>query len=280
MNELREEVTAILRSASPGDEALLVLQSGGGTVTGYGLAAAQLRRFKANGIKLTICVEQVAASGGYMMCCVADRVVASPFAVLGSIGVISDIPNAYERLKKEGIEFQTITAGKYKRTITPTKKITQEDVKKSKEDIEDILTLFKGFVKENRPILDIESVATGETWFGQDALDRNLCDEIKTKDDVLLEYVDAGYEVYNVAYEPPTNSPTSLLSFASYDSKRQNKGGGIIKWFVRSIGDEVRKEFSFFNDFEEYKNDKNAGFSNNIMMKDNLDTVNRIRVED
>jgi ClpP class serine protease len=100
---LREEVTAILRTAKPGDEALLKLQTGGGTVTGYGLAAAQLQRFKKHGIKLTICVEQVAASGGYMMTCVADRVIASPFAVLGSIGVISDMPNVYERLKKEGM---------------------------------------------------------------------------------------------------------------------------------------------------------------------------------
>ncbi len=103
VSDLREEVTAIVRNAKPGDEALVVLQTGGGTVTGYGLAAAQLKRFKENGMKLTICVEQVAASGGYMMTCVADRIIASPFAVLGSIGVISDIPNVYQRLKNEGM---------------------------------------------------------------------------------------------------------------------------------------------------------------------------------
>lgn len=103
VQDLREEVTAVVRTAKRGDEALLVLESGGGTVTGYGLAAGQLKRFKENGIKLTVCVEQVAASGGYMMCCVADRIVASPMAVLGSIGVISDIPNVYERLLKEGM---------------------------------------------------------------------------------------------------------------------------------------------------------------------------------
>lgn len=125
--ELREEVTAVVRQAAAGDEAVVILQTGGGTVTGYGLAAAQLMRFKEAGMKLTVAVEQVAASGGYMMCCVADRIVASPFAVLGSIGVISDIPNVYERLKKEGIEFQTVTAGKYKRTLTPTKKPTKGD---------------------------------------------------------------------------------------------------------------------------------------------------------
>ncbi len=199
LNELREEVTGILRSALPGDEALLVLQSGGGTVTGYGLAAAQLQRFKARGMKLTVCVEQVAASGGYMMCCTADRIVASPFAVLGSIGVISEVPNAYMRLKQEGIEFQTITAGKFKRTVTPTKKITKEDIKKSEEDIADIFNLFKSFVKSQRPQLNIESVATGETWFGEDALARGLCDELGTADDVLLDFLDNGYDVYEVS---------------------------------------------------------------------------------
>ena len=112
-------------------------------------------------MKLTIVVEQVAASGGYMMCCVADKIVSSPFAVLGSIGVITDIPNVYDRLKKEGIEFQTVTAGKYKRTITPTKKVTKEDFDKTQEDVEGILTLFKQFVHQNRPSLAIDEVATG-----------------------------------------------------------------------------------------------------------------------
>merc|ERR1712072_752061 len=122
LNELREEVTGIIRNAQPGDEALIKLQSGGGTVTGYGLAAGQLVRLKEKGLKLTIAVEQVAASGGYMMSCVADKIVASPFAVIGSIGVISEVHNVYERLKEEGIQFQTVTAGKFKRTLTPTKK--------------------------------------------------------------------------------------------------------------------------------------------------------------
>lgn len=195
---LREEVTAVLRSAKPGrgDEVVLVLNTGGGTVTGYGLAAAQLTRLKAAGIRLTICVEQVAASGGYMMACTADRLVASPFAVLGSIGVISEVPNVYERLKKEGIEFQTVTAGKFKRTLTPTKRIEPKDLEKSQADIESILTLFKSFVGQQRPQLDIDNVATGETWFGEDALKQKLCDELKTTDDVLLELLKAGSEIF------------------------------------------------------------------------------------
>ena len=213
-SNLREEVTAVLRSAkkSRGDEVVLVLNTGGGTVTGYGLAAAQLTRLKDAGIKLTICVEQVAASGGYMMACTADRLVASPFAVLGSIGVISEIPNVYERLKKEGVEFQTVTAGKFKRTLTPTKKVEKADVEKSKADIEDVLTLFKTFVKQQRPKLVIDEVATGETWFGADAMKRDLCDELKTTDDVLLELLAAGREIFSVKYRPPQSGPAALLA--------------------------------------------------------------------
>ena len=234
-SNLREEVTAVLRSAkkSRGDEVVLVLNTGGGTVTGYGLAAAQLTRLKDAGIKLTICVEQVAASGGYMMACTADRLVASPFAVLGSIGVISEIPNVYERLKKEGVEFQTVTAGKFKRTLTPTKKIEKADVEKSKADIEDVLTLFKTFVKQQRPKLVIDEVATGETWFGADALKRDLCDELKTTDDVLLELLAAGREIFSVKYRPPQSGPAALLAGGGGDDDARMgaaAGGGGGGW--------------------------------------------------
>jgi len=202
VGNLRQEVTAVLRNAnaSAGDEVLLVLNTGGGTVTGYGLAAAQLTRIKSARLRLTICVEQVAASGGYMMACVADYIVASPFAVLGSIGVLTEIPNVYERLKKEGVKFSTITAGKYKRTLTPTKKVEAADVQKQQEDIEQVLNLFKAFVKQNRPGVDIERVATGETWFGPDALEHNLVDHLATTDEVLLEHVDKGARVISISY--------------------------------------------------------------------------------
>ena len=224
--QLREEVTGLLRSAKKerGDEVILRLNTGGGTVTGYGLAAAQLTRIKAAGLPLTICVEQVAASGGYMMACVADKIVASPFAVLGSIGVISDVPNVYERLKNEGIEFATITAGKYKRTITPTKKITKEDLIKTTKDIEDVLTLFKGFVSTNRPSLNIDEVATGETWFGPDAMKRGLCDELKTSDDVLLDLVST-CEIFSVKLTTPSRSP---LAFAGVGASSAFSSWGLL----------------------------------------------------
>merc|ERR1711968_432631 len=252
MGNLREEVTAVLQGAKidRNDNVILVLNTGGGTVTGYGLAAAQLCRLKEAGIKLTVVVEQVAASGGYMMACTADKIIASPFAVLGSIGVISEQPNVYERLKKEGVEFQTITAGKYKRTLTPFKKPTQEDIKKSQEDIGNILVLFKEFVKTNRPSLNIEEVATGETWFGPDALERNLCDELKTLDDVLLNIAKDGGQIYSVKYEPPPKpiklfNPSAsasmaykiALSFLLLDKSRNNDKVKDVLNLLNIVGD-------------------------------------------
>lgn len=247
LNELREEVTGVIRNARPGDEALVVLQSGGGTVTGYGLAAGQLVRLKDKGLKLTIAVEQIAASGGYMMSCVADRIVASPFAVIGSIGVISEVPNVYERLKEEGIQFQTVTAGKFKRTLTPTKKITKEDLDKSEEDIAEIFELFKGWVAQNRPQLNIDEVATGETWFGPAALEKGLCDEIKTVDDVLLDFISEGCNVYQVKYDPPQEIPSPFAALLASGDQRPNVAGGdnsigrqAIRWIVRSFAEEVK----------------------------------------
>lgn len=214
VSTLRQEITAVLRNAdvARGDEVVLVLNTGGGTVTGYGLAAAQLQRLKTKGIKLTICVEQVAASGGYMMACVADTILCAPFAVIGSIGVITEQPNVYERLKKEGVVFSTVTAGKYKRTLTPTKEIDPKDEAKLKEDIEQVLALFAAFVGENRPQLDIANVATGETWLGPDALKNKLVDGLTTVDELLTGHVDGGAEVFSIKYkDPAAKSPLAAL---------------------------------------------------------------------
>lgn len=272
---LREEVTAIVRQAKPGDEAVVILQTGGGTVTGYGLAAAQLLRFKEAGLKLTVAVEQVAASGGYMMCCVADRIVASPFAVLGSIGVISEQPNVYERLKKEGIEYQTVTAGKYKRTLTPTKKVTKEDFEKSKADVEGIWVLFRDFVAQNRPQLDIENVATGETWFGTDALEKGLCDEIKTVDSVLTDFVDADYDVYEVSYEPPKELKFALPLGLGAEAGGQDTGilGRGVRWLVRTAAAEVKAELGGAANL-----DLNQSVEKRYMAVD--DSADRVRSQD
>lgn len=216
---LRQEVTAIVGSAdaSRGDRVVVRLESGGGTVTGYGLAAAQLLRIKQRGLPLVVCVEQVAASGGYMMACVADTIIASPFAVLGSIGVLTEQPNIYERLKKEGVQFNTVTAGQYKRTLTPFKKVEEADLAKTREEVTEIFNLFKAFVGRHRPTLDLDRVATGETWFGEDALQRGLCDELRTFDDVLLDLHAEGVEAFSVRFKPQPEGPLERLGLRADD---------------------------------------------------------------
>ncbi|UXI02222.1 protease SohB [Photobacterium sp. TY1-4] len=185
VSALREEVSAILAVATEGDEVLLRLETGGGMVHGYGLASSQLDRLKAAGITLTIAVDKVAASGGYMMACVADKIISAPFAVVGSIGVIAQLPNFNKVLKKHDIEFEQITAGEFKRTLTMFGENTDKARDKFKSEIEETHDLFKQFIAEHRPALDLGAVATGEHWFGKQALALGLVDEIGTSDDVI-----------------------------------------------------------------------------------------------
>ncbi|MHA2812769.1 protease SohB [Vibrio campbellii] len=183
---LREEVTAVLAVAREGDEVLLRLESGGGMVHGYGLASSQLDRIKAAGLPLTISVDKVAASGGYMMACVADKIVSAPFAIVGSIGVIAQIPNFNKLLKKHDIEYEQLTAGEYKRTLTMFGENTDKARDKFKQELEETHVLFKDFIRERRPELELEKVATGEHWFGTQAKELGLVDEISTSDDLVV----------------------------------------------------------------------------------------------
>lgn len=183
---LREEITAILSVAREGDEVLLRLESGGGMVHAYGLASSQLDRIKAANIPLTIAVDKVAASGGYMMACIADKIVSAPFAVVGSIGVIAQIPNFNKLLKKHDIEYEQLTAGEYKRTLTMFGENTDKAREKFKQELEETHVLFKDFIRERRPELELEKVATGEHWFGSKAKELGLVDEITTSDDIVV----------------------------------------------------------------------------------------------
>ena len=184
---LREEISAIVQVAKPNDEVLLCLESPGGVVHGYGLAASQLMRLKQHNIELTVAVDKVAASGGYMMACVADKIVSAPFAIIGSIGVVAQIPNIHRLLKKHDVDVDVMTAGEYKRTVTMLGENTEKGKQKFQQELEETHQLFKQFVSQNRPHLDVEQVATGEHWFGQQALHLNLVDEIMTSDDLLLQ---------------------------------------------------------------------------------------------
>jgi len=187
VTSLREEVTAVLAVATPQDEVLVRLESPGGVVHGYGLAASQLQRLREHSIPLTVAVDKVAASGGYMMACVASHIVAAPFAIVGSIGVVAQIPNFNRLLKRKDIDVELHTAGQYKRTLTLFGENTEEGREKFREDLNDTHLLFKSFVKEMRPSLNIDEVATGEHWYGVQAKEKGLVDAISTSDDLILE---------------------------------------------------------------------------------------------
>jgi serine protease SohB len=184
---LREEISALLQVARGDDQVLLRLESPGGMVHGYGLAASQLQRIRDRRIKLTVAVDKVAASGGYLMACVADRIIAAPFAIIGSIGVVGQLPNFNRLLKKHEIDYELHTAGQFKRTLTIFGENTAESREKFRQELEDVHGLFKAFVTDNRPQLQIEQVATGEHWYGSQAVALKLVDEIKTSDDWLLD---------------------------------------------------------------------------------------------
>lgn len=186
---LREEVSAIIAVAKPEDEVLLRLESPGGVVHGYGLAASQLARLKQHQIKLTVAVDKVAASGGYMMACVADKIIAAPFAIIGSVGVVAQVPNIHRLLKKHDVDVDVMTAGEYKRTVTLLGENTEKGKEKFQQELNETHQLFKQFVAQHRPQIDVEQIATGEHWFGQQALGLNLVDEIATSDDLILQAI-------------------------------------------------------------------------------------------
>lgn len=187
VENLREEITLILATAKAGRDRVVVrLESPGGMVHGYGLAAAQLVRLRDAGFHLTICVDKVAASGGYMMACIANEIISAPFAVVGSIGVVAQVPNFNRLLKEHNVDFELYTAGQYKRTVTMFGENTPEGKAKFEEELQQTHVLFKYFVEKYRPQLNVDKVATGEHWYGQDALDLNLVDKLQTSDEYLL----------------------------------------------------------------------------------------------
>lgn len=225
---LREEITAILAIANiEQDEVVLRLESGGGMVHSYGLASSQLQRIRSKGLKLTITVDKVAASGGYMMACVADQIVAAPFAIIGSIGVMAQLPNFNRLLKKHDIDFELHTAGEYKRTLTMLGENTDKGREKFVQDIEETHQLFKNFVKQARPTLDIEQVATGEIWYGQQALDLQLVDAVSTSDEYIYNQIDRA-EVVQVSYvvKKSLANKLGLVAESSVDNL-------LVRWWRR-----------------------------------------------
>jgi len=210
VEQLRDEISAILSVAQPEDEVLIRLDSPGGAVNGYGLAAAQLQRIREKNIPLTVCIDKVAASGGYLMACVANSIIAAPFAIIGSIGVVAQIPNFHRWLKKNNVDIELLTAGEYKRTLTMFAENTDKGRKKFQEDLEKIHTAFREYVLSNRSQLDMDKVSTGEHWLAKDAFDLRLVDKLSTSDEYLIGKM-ANYNAFKLMIQPKTSLVNKLL---------------------------------------------------------------------
>lgn len=215
---LREEITALLSVAQPQDEVLLRLDNSGGMVHEHGLAASQLQRIKDANLTFTVVIDRVAASGGYMMACVADKIIAAPFAIIGSIGVVAQLPNFHRLLDKAGIDFEQHTAGEFKRTVTMFGKNGEKEREKLRTELQETHDLFQDFVSENRSKLDVDKVSTGEHWYGKQALALNLVDELKTSDEFLTSSVDV-YDIYELTMEVKQSLQDKFLGglFSSID---------------------------------------------------------------
>ncbi|RST65091.1 protease SohB [Candidatus Aquarickettsia rohweri] len=201
VESLKEEITAILSIAHKRDKVVIILESPGGTVSGYGLAASELNRIKNKGIKLIVIVDKVAASGGYMMASIASQIIAAPFAIIGSVGVASQIPNFNQLLKDKGIEYEQITSGKYKRTVTMFGKNTDEGRQKLQLELEEIHSQFKSLIKKQRPNIDIEKISIGEYWLAEKAKELKLVDDLMTSDEYLMDLNESGNNIYQIEYK-------------------------------------------------------------------------------
>jgi serine protease SohB len=199
VDNLREEISAILTVSKPQDAVLVRLESSGGMVHSYGLASSQLQRIVKGGLNLTVAVDRVAASGGYMMACIAQQIIAAPFAIIGSIGVMAQLPNFHRLLKKHDVDIELHTAGEFKRTLTMLGENTEKGRRKFLEELEETHVLFKQFVAQHRPQLDIDATATGEIWYGTQALERKLIDTVSTSDEFLMERR-SDYDLFQVQY--------------------------------------------------------------------------------
>ncbi|QOV70983.1 protease SohB [Citrobacter sp. BDA59-3] len=224
---LREEVTAVLTLVKPEDQVVLRLESPGGVVHGYGLAASQLQRLRDKQVPLTVAVDKVAASGGYMMACVADKIVAAPFSIIGSIGVVAQIPNFNRFLKGKEIDIELHTAGQFKRTLTLLGENTEEGRQKFRESLNETHDLFKGFVHQMRPQLDIEQVATGEHWYGSQALEKGLVDAVGTSDELLLGLFES-HEVIGLRYQQRKKFIDRFTGSAAESADRL-----LMRWWQR-----------------------------------------------
>ena len=220
---MRDEITALLSVAEPQDEVFMKLDNSGGVVHEHGLAASQLQRIKDAKLNFTVSVDKVAASGGYMMACVADKIIAAPFAIVGSIGVLAQLPNFNRLLDKVGVDWEQHTAGEYKRTVTMFGENSEKEREKLKLELQETHDLFRDFVSDNRAKLDIDKVSTGEHWYGKQALELNLVDELLTSDEYLIKALEE-FDIYEVSMEVKQGLQDKLLGGLFSSASRAANG--------------------------------------------------------
>lgn len=221
-DSMRQEITALLQVAESGDEVIVVLESAGGVVHGYGHAASQLLRIRQAGMKLTVCVDEIAASGGYLMASVAHQILAAPFAIIGSIGVVAQVPNFHRLLKKHDVDFKEYTAGEFKRTVTLFGEVTPKGEEKFVRQLEETHTLFKSFIHQFRPQLNLQLIATGEYWYGEQAIALGLIDKIQTSDDYVLEKIKEKKNIFEITYERRKSFSEKLSDMVASAAERSS----------------------------------------------------------
>jgi len=201
----------------PAVKAIVIrVDSPGGTVPACQEILEEIERVKEEK-PVVVVMENMAASGGYYISAGADRIVASPVALTGSIGVISRVMNVEELYEKLGIEVQTFKGGRYKDMYSGLRELKEEEEEIMQRLVDEYYEHFVGVVAAGRGLSTEEArdLATGQLYTGAEAERLGLVDKLGGLDtavDLALEL--AGLEAARVEhYRPPRASLWSLLGF-------------------------------------------------------------------
>lgn len=222
---LTAKIDAIILKSNKDDEVVINITSPGGAVSGYGLVASQIKRLKTAGLKITATVDTVAASGGYMAAVVSDEIIAAPFAMVGSIGVVANVMIYEELLKNIGIQTNVYTSGDSKRTVVPSRVPNAEEEAKLEAQLEEIHSRFKDHVLSFRPDIDEDKVFTGQAFLAADAINFGLVDKIGTSDELLLNLYKDGHRLIEVQF---------IIE--------ENIGGSVTKQVSAGLVDAIKSE--------------------------------------
>ncbi len=187
---LSEAIDEVLVNRDHFEEAVVIIDSPGGTTHGYGHAYALLERLSASGLKVTACIDRIGASGGYLMALPADRILAGPFAIVGSVGVVAGIPNVKRLLEEKGVSYRLFVAGDKKRVVHFADDDGPEVREYMDEKLAGIHTQFLQAVEKHRgDRVKLDEVRSGDHWSAEESVEKGLglVDELQTSAEYLLE---------------------------------------------------------------------------------------------